>query len=39
MKESWKAINEAIGKQSKYIKIDSIKDFDENIVNKESIAN
>ena len=39
MKQTWKTINEAIGKRSKSTKIDSINDFGDNIVNKESIAN
>ena len=34
MKESREIINEAIAKRSKSTKIDSIKDSDENIVNK-----
>ena len=38
MKESWKTINEATGKRSKSSKIDSIKDSDENVINKESIT-
>ena len=39
MKERWKIINEAIGKRSKSTRIDSIKGFGENIVNRECIAN
>ena len=39
MKETWKTVNEAIGKRSKSTRIDSIKDSGGNIVNKEFIAN
>ena len=39
MKETWKTVNEALGKWYKSTRIDSIKDSGKNIVNKECIAN
>ena len=39
MKETWKTINEAIGKRSVSTRIDSIKDSGKSIVNKDCITN